>query len=169
MSIFPIFPCADATRPLPAHPALIDAYVLGAGFIDVCFWASEPELTKVFFRSSDWSSHSQPKMAELSLQGVASVQELCARLRAALGRGALAEGLALSIEYEDCMGEMAQLTHGAEVDVLVGARSLYVTTKRAKSLRPNTMAGTSDSSTRNLTSRRIDTVSYTHLTLPTKA
>ena len=98
--------------------------------------AAEPELTKVFFRSSDWSSHSQPKMAELSLQGVASVQELCARLRAALGRGALAEGLALSIEYEDCMGEMSQLTHGAEVDVLVGARSLYVTTKRAKSLPP---------------------------------
>ena len=98
--------------------------------------APEPELTKVFFRSSDWSSHSQPKMAELSLQGVASVQELCARLRAALGRGALAEGLALSIEYEDCMGEMSQLTHGAEVDVLVGARSLYVTTKRAKSLPP---------------------------------
>jgi hypothetical protein len=47
VSIFPIFPCEanDASRPQPAHPALIDAYVLGSGFVDVCFWASEPELT----------------------------------------------------------------------------------------------------------------------------
>jgi hypothetical protein len=46
-SIFPIFPCEanDASRPLPAHPALINAHVLGSGFVDVCFWASEPELT----------------------------------------------------------------------------------------------------------------------------
>ena len=96
---------------------------------------AEPELTKVFFRSSDWSSRGrQPKMAELSLQGVTSVQELCARLREALGRGALAEGLALSIEYQDSMGEMVQLTQGAEMDVLDGVRSLYVTTNRAKSL-----------------------------------
>ena len=100
-----------------------------------CTSTAEPELTKVFFRSSDWSSRGrQPKMAELSLQGVTSVQELCAMLREALGRGALAEGLALSIEYQDGMGEMAQLTHGAEMDVLDGARSLYVTTNRAKSL-----------------------------------
>ena len=100
-----------------------------------CTSTAEPELTKVFFRSSDWSSRGrQPKMAELSLQGVTSVQELCAILREALGRGALAEGLALSIEYQDGMGEMAQLTHGAEMDVLDGARSLYVTTNRAKSL-----------------------------------
>ena len=100
-----------------------------------CTSTAEPELTKVFFRSSDWSSRGrQPKMAELSLQGVTSVQELCARLREALGRGALAEGLALSIEYQDSMGEMVQLTQGAEMDVLDGVRSLYVTTNRAKSL-----------------------------------
>jgi hypothetical protein len=103
-----------------------------------CASAAEPDLTKVFFRSSDWSSRGrQPKMAELSLQGVTSVQELCARLRGALGRGALAEGLALSIEYQDGTGEMAQLTHGAEMDVLDGVRSLYVTANRAKSLLPD--------------------------------
>lgn len=53
VSIFPIFPCADATRPLPAHPALIDAHVLGSGFVDVCFWASEPELASVVTATAD--------------------------------------------------------------------------------------------------------------------
>lgn len=54
VKIFPIFPCADATRPLPAHPALIDTHVLGSGFVDVCFWASEPELTNAPTYADDY-------------------------------------------------------------------------------------------------------------------
>ena len=107
--------------------------------------STEQELTKVFFRSSDWSSRGcQPRMTELSLQGVTSVQELCARLKDALGgasgsapHGVQVEGLALCIEYQNGMGEMVQLTRGAEMDVLDGVRSLYVTTNRAKSLLPD--------------------------------
>ena len=51
VKIFPIFPCEDAIRPLPAHPALIDVYA--TGFVDVCFWASEPELTSAPTETDD--------------------------------------------------------------------------------------------------------------------
>lgn len=45
--ICPVFPCGGTPqRPLPMHPAILDARIRDASVnaIDVCFWASEPEL-----------------------------------------------------------------------------------------------------------------------------
>jgi len=48
--ICPVFPCGDTSlRPLPAHPSLLEAHLrnVATNAIDVCFWASEPELGNV--------------------------------------------------------------------------------------------------------------------------
>jgi len=45
--ICPVFPCGGTTqRPLPMHPAVLEARIRDASTnaVDVCFWASEPEL-----------------------------------------------------------------------------------------------------------------------------
>lgn len=45
--ICPVFPCGGTPqRPLPMHPAILDARIRDASTnaVDVCFWASEPEL-----------------------------------------------------------------------------------------------------------------------------
>jgi len=48
--ICPVFPCGETSRrPLPAHPSLLEAHLrnVETNAIDVCFWASEPELGNV--------------------------------------------------------------------------------------------------------------------------
>lgn len=77
-SICPVFPCGGAPqRPLPAHPSLLDVRIGAARRspkdvlfgVDVCFWASEPELSRRVDQSSSSAPARANEAANQHLQG----------------------------------------------------------------------------------------------------
>jgi len=79
VSICPVFPCGGAPqRPLPEHPSLLDVRIGGARRspkdalfgVDVCFWASEPELGNVASQTGTNAPPRANEAAKKHLQGV---------------------------------------------------------------------------------------------------